>query len=82
MPLRLLTALGVRCVNFDILGDAGATFNTQQIVNACLHAKPGSVIICHMNHPEKDTAEGIMAVVPLLKQRGFHFVKLDTYPLV
>lgn len=73
--------LGLRCVNFSILGDAGATFNTQQIVNACLQAKPGSVIICHMNHPEKDTAEGIMAVVPLLKKRGFHFVKLATYSL-
>jgi len=52
-----------------------------QIVNACGQAKPGSIIIYRMNHPEKDTAEGIMAVVPLLKQRGFHFVKLATYPL-
>lgn len=52
-----------------------------QIVNACGQAKPGAIIIYRMNHPEKDTAEGIMAVVPLLKQRGFHFVKLATYPL-
>jgi peptidoglycan/xylan/chitin deacetylase (PgdA/CDA1 family) len=80
--VQIANDLGVRCVNFSILGDAGATFNTQQIVHACLQAKPGSVIICHMNHPEKDTAEGIMAVVPKLKQKGFRFVKLAAYPLV
>jgi peptidoglycan/xylan/chitin deacetylase (PgdA/CDA1 family) len=80
--VQIAEDLGVRCVNFSIVGDAGATYNGQQVVNSCLQAKPGSVILCHMNHPEKETAEGIMAVIPLLKQKGFRFVKLATYPLV
>lgn len=68
-------------MNFDVLGDAGATFTAEQIKRAFSTVKPGSIIICHMNHPEKDTAKGVMLGVPELKKSGFTFVKLDTYPL-
>lgn len=78
---RLVYELGLNPVGFDVLGDAGATFSAQQIKQAFQSAKPGSVVICHMNHPEKDTAEGVMLGVPELKKSGFTFVKLDTYPL-
>jgi peptidoglycan/xylan/chitin deacetylase (PgdA/CDA1 family) len=78
---KIVNDIGEEPVNFDILGDAGATFNRYQIRNALLKAKPGSIVICHMNHPEKDTAEGIKLVVPELKQMGFQFVKLKDYPL-
>jgi peptidoglycan/xylan/chitin deacetylase (PgdA/CDA1 family) len=78
---KIVNDIGEEPVNFDILGDAGATFNRYQIRNALLKAKPGSIVICHMNHPEKDTAEGIKLVVPELKQMGFQFVKLMDYPL-
>ncbi|CRK81966.1 polysaccharide deacetylase [Neobacillus massiliamazoniensis] len=78
---KIVNDIGEEPVNFDILGDAGATFNRNQIRNALLKAKPGSIVICHMNHPEKDTAEGIKLVVPELKQMGFQFVKLIDYPL-
>jgi hypothetical protein len=64
------------------LGDAGATFNQSQIKNALLSSQNGAVVICHMNHPEKATAEGVMAAIPELKRRGFRFVKLATYPLM
>ncbi|WP_253187199.1 polysaccharide deacetylase family protein [Paenibacillus sp. GP183] len=79
---KIVNDLGLSAVNFSVLGDAGATFNQSQIKNALLSSKNGSVVICHMNHPEKATAKGVMAAIPDLKRRGFRFVKLTTYPLM
>jgi hypothetical protein len=45
----------------------------------CQKAEPGSIILAHMNHPESDTAEGIMAAVPELRNKGFRFVKDTKY---
>ncbi|MCZ8513947.1 polysaccharide deacetylase family protein [Paenibacillus filicis] len=78
---RVVEDLGLLPVNFDVLGDAGATFSAEQIRQAFLTSVSGSIIICHMNHPEKHTAEGVMLGVPELRKRGFRFVKVDTYPL-
>ncbi|MCH5585302.1 polysaccharide deacetylase family protein [Shimazuella sp. AN120528] len=66
-------------VNFDIIGDAGATFTTKQVEHSMLRAKPGSIIILHMNQPKGDTAEGIQKAIPRLLQEGYHFVKLENY---
>jgi hypothetical protein len=46
-----------------------------------LAAKPGNIIIAHMNHPEAGTGAGIKAAVPQLLRRGFRFVRLADYPL-
>jgi len=35
----------------------------------------------HMNHPEGETAEGLMEAIPELRKRGFKFVKLSEYDL-
>lgn len=71
--------LGEKPVNFNINGDGGATYSIEQIKKASLEAKSGSIIIYHMNHPEKNTAEGLMEVIPLLKKEGYQFVKLEDY---
>lgn len=81
VAIKVVDDIGLRAVNYNVLGDAGATFNQSQIKNALLSSQNGSIVICHMNHPEKSTAEGIMAAIPELKRRGFRFVKLATYPL-
>lgn len=81
IAVKVVHELGLDPVNFNVLGDAGATFSESQIKAALLSAKNGSIAIFHMNHPEKATAEGVMAAVPELKRRGFRFVKVATYPL-
>jgi peptidoglycan/xylan/chitin deacetylase (PgdA/CDA1 family) len=35
----------------------------------------------HMNHPEGETAEGLMGAIPELKKRGFRFIKLSEFGL-
>lgn len=79
IAVNIIKDLGERPVNFSIIGDAGATYSIKQIKQASLEAKQGSIIIYHMNHPEKSTAEGLMKVIPLLKQEGYKFVKLEEY---
>ena len=74
--------LGYQAVGYSVLGDAGATFNREQVKKALLGARAGSIVIFHFNHPEGDTAEGIMDAIPILINRGFKFVKLSDYPVI
>lgn len=76
VAVELAHALGYTVVNFDILGDAGATYSSEQVKNALLEAKPGSIALLHMNQPASGTADGVIAAVPLLKEAGFDFVQL------
>lgn len=77
VAVKIANDTGVQAVSFNVLGDAGATFSVSQIKKACLNAKPGSILIFHMNHPEKHTAEGIAKSIPLLQARGIKFVRLE-----
>ncbi len=81
VSVEIAGVLGYQVVGFSVLGDKGATYSAAQVKAALLTAEPGSIIICHMNHPEKETAEGVIAAVPELKKRGFRFVRLSEYNL-
>lgn len=78
--VRVIRELGYRIAGFHILGDRGATFSREEVRQALLSAEPGSIVILHMNHPEKETAEGVRLAVPELRQRGYRFVKLGDVP--
>lgn len=73
--------LGYEVVGFTVLGDAGATYTRDQVKDALLKAEPGSIAIMHMNHPEGQTAAGVIRALPELRKRGFRFVKLSDYDL-
>jgi peptidoglycan/xylan/chitin deacetylase (PgdA/CDA1 family) len=74
---RIVTDLGERFVSFSVNGDGGATFTPGQVRRAVTAAASGSIVICHMNHPERGTAGGIAAAVPYLLASGYHFVRLS-----
>jgi peptidoglycan/xylan/chitin deacetylase (PgdA/CDA1 family) len=79
VAVRVVADLGLRVVNFDVLGDAGATYSAAQVADAMLKSKPGSIILAHMNRPNGGTAEGIAAALPRVRRRGFRFVGLSEY---
>jgi len=79
--VEVANALGYDVVNFSIRGDAGARYSKNQVKEALLNAPPSSVILMHMNHPDGETAEGIIRAIPELKKMGFRFVKLSEYDL-
>lgn len=76
VAVELANALGYEVVNFDVLGDAGATFSSGQVKDALLSAEPGSIALLHMNQPASGTAVGVQEAVPLLREQGFEFVLL------
>jgi peptidoglycan/xylan/chitin deacetylase (PgdA/CDA1 family) len=79
--VEVAKGLGYEVVNFNVLGDAGATYSKSQVKEALLNAPLSSIILMHMNHPEGETAEGLMEAIPELRKRGFKFVKLSEYDL-
>jgi peptidoglycan/xylan/chitin deacetylase (PgdA/CDA1 family) len=78
---EVASALGYEVVNFSVRGDAGATYSKKQMEEALLHSGFASIILMHMNHPKGETAQGVSAVVPELRKRGFRFVKLSEFEL-
>jgi len=80
--VQIAQKLGYQVAGFSVLGDRGATYSKAEVKNALLGATSGSIIICHMNHPEKETAEGVIEAIPELKNKGFKFIKLADYRLM
>lgn len=82
IAVSIVHDLGLQAVNYNLLGDAGATYHKKQVYKALMKANNGSIVLCHMNHPEKETAEGVIKAIPDLKKAGFRFVLLSDYPLL
>ncbi|MCO5967437.1 polysaccharide deacetylase family protein [Actinoallomurus soli] len=77
VAVRIVTDLGERVVGFTVNGDGGATFSPEEVRRTVTAARAGSIVICHMNHPEHGTAQGIIAAVPRLLASGHRFVRLS-----
>ncbi|MCT8137222.1 polysaccharide deacetylase family protein [Anaerobacillus sp. CMMVII] len=77
VSVAIVEEMGMKVINYDILGDAGATFSASQVRDSLLRSQPGSIALLHMNQPSKGTAEGVKMAVPLLKEQGFRFVTLN-----
>lgn len=71
--------LGYKIAGFSVNGDYGATANARQVAAELESAKPGDIVLMHMNHPESKTAEGVMTAIPELIKSGFVFVKLEDF---
>lgn len=79
VSVMILDELQLTAVNFDVLGDAGATFTKEQMLKSSYNAKEGSIFLFHMNQPHSEVSQGIPLVVEDLRRRGFEFVQLEAY---
>ena len=79
MAVRIAGDIGETVVNFDVNGDAGATFGPREVTAALCTAAPGSIVIGHLNQPHGGTAAGVAAALPRLAANGFRFVRLSEY---
>jgi len=77
VAVRIAADLGEEVAGFSLLGDAGATYSREGVRRALLAARPGDIIIVHMNHPESGTGPGVVDAIPELRRRGFRFVRLS-----
>ncbi|QKI82108.1 polysaccharide deacetylase family protein [Kroppenstedtia eburnea] len=81
VAVQAAAELGIQAVNYDILGDAGGTYNSYQVKQALLHSRPGSIALLHMNRPGSGTCAGVQEAIPILRKQGYRFVKLGDYNL-
>ncbi|WP_273834504.1 polysaccharide deacetylase family protein [Guptibacillus sedimenti] len=81
VAVQIAEDLGVQIVNYTILGDAGATYNAQQVNDALLQAQPGDIALLHINQPTSGTAEGVEKAIPVLQKNGYAFVHLHSQNL-
>ena len=79
VAIKILDELGIKAVNFSVLGDAGATYSVDEMMTSAMKVKSGDIFLYHMNHPEKKVAQGIKQVIPMLREKGYSFVKLSDY---
>ena len=76
VAVGLVQRLGLEVVNFDVLGDAGATYAAAEVTRALLTASGGSIVLLHMNQPGSGTARGVLDAIPRLRDRGLTFTTL------
>jgi peptidoglycan-N-acetylglucosamine deacetylase len=74
--LRVAASLGLRTVEYDLpSGDPDAHATKDALVGWVLReARPGSIVVMHMNHPRFHTAEALPEIVAGLRARGFELV--------
>jgi len=80
VAVRIIHHLGQKIAGFSVLGDAGTTYTAVQIERTLALVQPNDIIIAHMNHPDHETAEGLIPALTKLKARGFTFVTLREAP--
>ncbi len=74
--VRIARKHGVEIAGFSIIADEGATLPAAEVARRIHNARSGDIVIAHMNHPESETAEGIIEAVEKLRREGFGFVRL------
>lgn len=79
VSLDIINEMGLRAVNYNVLGDAGGTFNKNQIIQTFESAQEGSIFLFHMNKPNSHVAQGVKEGVRILREKGFDFVQLGDY---
>ncbi|MBS1180870.1 MAG: polysaccharide deacetylase [Proteobacteria bacterium] len=80
--VQLIGDLGFRIAGYSLNADVGASLPTAAVTRRIVSARPGDVIIAHINHPERPAGAGVAAGIRALVARGVRFERLDAaFPL-
>lgn len=74
--LRVAASLGLLTIQYDLpSGDPSRKATKERIVSWVLnHARPGSIVVMHINHTRLRTAEALPEIVKGLRKRGYELV--------
>ncbi|NBV29233.1 polysaccharide deacetylase [bacterium] len=81
VAVKVARDLDHEVAGFSVIGDAGTSFSATTIKNILLKAKAGDIILYHINHPESQVGKALIEGLPLLKKKGFKFVRLSDVQL-
>lgn len=74
--METVGTLGYRVAGFSLNGDDGASVSAATAEKRIAAAKDGSVIIAHINQPDRTAGAGVARGILKLKARGVTFVRL------
>ncbi len=74
---KLIVELGYRVAGYSLNADVGASLPAAAVSKRIRMAKPGDVIIAHINHPERSAGAGVVEGIRALLARGVRFERLD-----
>lgn len=80
VAVQIAQAFGEEVLGFSINADGGATLSAAAVRSRVASAKPGDVIIAHMNQPGRQTAEGLLAGIDDLMSKGTRFTLVEDLP--
>jgi peptidoglycan/xylan/chitin deacetylase (PgdA/CDA1 family) len=69
--------LGLRIAGYSLNGDEGASLPAAAAAARIGAARPGDVILAHLNQPHRPSGPGVAAGLLALQHRGARFVRLD-----
>jgi len=74
--VKVASSLGLTTVEYDLpSGDPDPRVSTRRLVDWVVGAaRPGSIVVMHLNHPRFHTAEALPEIVAGLRARGFELV--------
>lgn len=75
--LQLIERLNLQVAGYSLNADDGATASAAVVAQRLKRAKPGDIVIAHMNRPAGGTAEGFAAALPVLLNQGVRFLRLS-----
>lgn len=75
--VKIAKELGLRTVEYDLpSGDPGAP-KAKLVEWVVQQARPGSIVVMHLNHVKFHTADALPEIIAGLRARGFSFVKVS-----
>lgn len=75
IAVQIVHELGEQPLGFTVNGDAGAKAPAAAVRSNVMAAKPGSIVLAHMNHPAAGTHVGIADAITQLRAGGWEFVR-------
>ncbi|WP_020179697.1 polysaccharide deacetylase family protein [Methylopila sp. M107] len=75
--LEAIRKLGFRIGGYSLNADKGASLPAGVVARRIERAKPGDVVIAHINQPHRPAGAGVAEGVRALKEAGWTFVKLE-----
>jgi peptidoglycan/xylan/chitin deacetylase (PgdA/CDA1 family) len=80
---RMAMRLGITTVSYQVLSGDAVPFAPESVIeqNVLNKIKPGAIVIMHFNHPEWNTKEAMVKIVPKLRKMGYSFVHLKDFKL-
>jgi len=80
---KIAQRLELKMIGYSVLsGDVDPNSTAVSIcANIVRNAKPGSIVIMHFNHPKWKERQALELAIPILRKKGYRFVKLKDYQL-